>query len=420
MVTLFESYKILGVKVGAGLTDVTTSYKQLCREHHPDISDDPEAEELMKQINIAYTILREKFKREAAIKNRQFSTRQPRRYPNTASHTPPYTPPQQTQTKKAEPNTNQHHQTTQAHWQKAAERTAMSAEAEVDARTVLHDYFQALNAYDFKKAYECLSTHDKKHITLEGFIAWRESVSRLHPLREFRIAGGSSVAVITWGDNRTFQTRKFRVEITEGDYSDSTTQSEGIDKLVINESGKWGVFLGYKEINELTRTFDNRFETKKKKDLEKRGEEYIAGFHTEYDMLNLSGMKKAVQKELYRQRRYGGSMTFTVIEVKRSGDNSTGQPELLRSAAKTINSSLREIDISAYAGDGVFAVLFVEMGRKNAENIISRLVDTIRKNAGSGLGENAVIEYYYESWSDNSYADMENINSNLSKFGKKM
>jgi len=404
MSNLLESYRVLGVKVGAGMADVTTSYRELCRIYHPDISDDPSAEELMKQINIAYTVLREKFKRESAFRDRQTYTRPIRRYPPTTA------PRQQT--------TDAQQQATDAHRQKAAERAAVSADAEKEAYSVLHDYFIALNTVDYAKAYNYLSDHDKNHINLESFTGWRESVARLYPMREFKIAGGSSIAVVTWGDEKTFHARKFRVIVIEDDHAGGTVQSGDIDKLVINENGKWGVFLGYREINELTRTFDKRFETKKKRSAEKSWEEYQAGLHTEFNMFNTDGMRKPVSLELYRQRRYGGSMTFAVISVNQNGEKNAAQEELLRSAAKTISGTLRDTDIPAYAGDGVFAIMFVELGKKNAENIISRLIENIRINAGSGLGAKANIEYEFDSWSGNVYADMDNIKNILKRFNK--
>jgi len=417
MSNLLESYRVLGVKVGAGMADVTTSYRQLCRRYHPDITDDPDAEELMKQINIAYTVLREKFKRESAFRDRQPFSRPVRRYPAAEPH--------QKQTHHQPKDVNHHdvdthQQAAKAHQQRAEERAAASATAEKEAYAVLHEYFIALNAFDYPKAYLYLSEHDKKHISLESFTQWRESVARLYPMREFKIAGGSSLAVVTWGETKTYHARKFRVIITEDDYSDDKAQSGDVDKLVINENGNWGVFLGYKEVNELTLAFDKRFETKKKRDIEKRLEEYSAGLHLEYNMLNLDGLRKSVLREMYRQRRYGGSMTLAAISIKHNDMKNAGQEELLRSAAKTINGMVRESDVTAYAGDGVFAVMFVELGRKNADNIIERLIETIRKNAGSQLGKHAEIAYEYDSWFGNSYANMETLNSILGKVRKKI
>ncbi|MCL2221167.1 MAG: J domain-containing protein [Oscillospiraceae bacterium] len=438
MGNLLESYRVLGVKVGAGMADVTSSYRRLCREYHPDISDDPAAEELMKQINIAYTVLRDKFKREESFRSRQTFTRPVKRYPaGEPRQSPPPPPPRQSQQpppprhtqqpppqpqRKTSPSPHQdaRAQAAEAHRQKTAERVAVSQEAEEDAREVLHNYFVALNSFDYEKSYGFLSAYDKKNITLEAFIKWRESVARLYPMREFQIAGGSSVAVITWGGDKSFHARKFRVMVTEDDYTDNKKQSGDIDKLVINEDGNWGVFLGYKEVTELTRSFDKRFESKRKSEVEKRWEEYKAGFHPEFDMLNLDGMKKQISRELYRQRRYGGSMTFAAVSVKSGGEKNTGQAELLRSAAKTISDALREIDVPAYAGDGIFAIMYVELGKRSADAIISRLVETIRKNAGPQLGTTAEIEYEYGSWSGQVYADTDTLNGILIKFGKKI
>ena len=406
MSNLLESYRVLGVKVGADINDVTTSYRQLCRTHHPDISDDPGSEELMKQINIAYTVLREKFKSEAKFRDRQTYSRPVRRYP--------------TATVTRQQTVDMQQQAAQAHRQKAEERAAVSADAEKEAYSVLHDYFIALNTFDYISAYNYLSSHDKGHITLESFISWRESVARLYPMREFKIAGGSSVAVVTWGDEKTFYARKFHIIITEDDYTDNAKLSGDIDKLVINENGKWGVFLGYRELNELTRTFDKRFETRKKENVEKRWEEYNSGLYPEYDMLNIAGMRKPVTQELYRQRRYGGSLTFAVISIKHNGTNNAGHEDLLRSAAKTISGALRETDIAAYAGDGVFTVMFVELGKKNADIIINRLTESIRQKAGSQLGSQAEIEYDYGTWSGNSFADIDTLNGILEKFDKKI
>jgi len=434
MSNLLESYRVLGVKVGAGMADVTTSYRQLCRAHHPDVTDNPDSEELMKQINIAYTVLREKFRRETAFRERQTYSRPVKRYPapETRQQTRQHTtetwqqPDRQTADPwqpRREPHVHEpdaQQQAAAAYRKRAEERAAASADAEKEAYSVLHAYFAQLNNFNYSSAYEFLSEHDKKHITKESFIKWRKSVARLYPMREFKIAGGSSIAVVTWGDNKTFHARKFRILITEDNVGGKSAQTGDIDKLVINEDGNWGVFLGYKEINALTRSFDKRFETKKKLDFEKRWQEYYTGLHPEFNMLNIEGMRAPVMKELYRHRRYGGSITFTAISVLYYETGTAEQEELLQSAAKTICDALREIDIPAYAGDGIFAILFVELGRKNAQSIVRRLIETIRKNAGPQLCNGADIEYELNSWSGNNFSDLNGINDILKKFSKKI
>jgi len=391
MTSLLEYYKVLGVSVGAGIADVTSSYRRLCRLYHPDVNNDPEAEELMKRINIAYTVLREKLKREAAFRERQtygWQVRRPAASPDMRAY--------------------------------GASARKAGAEEEKEAFSTLHSYFMAISTGDYSGAYNLLSSYDRRQISRESYIDWRKSVARLYPMREFKITGGQSGLTVTLGDAKSLYVRKFHVVITEEDVADERMQSGDIEKMVICENGVWKVFLGYNGVVELTRGFDERFEAKRKRDVAKRWEEYNKGLYQEYNMLSVSGMRKAVARELYRQKRFGGALTFAAISVRTGSERGAGQDELLRSAAKTITGALRETDIPAYVGDGVFAILFVELRKKYAVGILDRLTARIRKNAGVQLGGKAGIDYAFECWSGNKLPDMDALNTVLKKFRKKM
>ena len=388
MVTILDHYKILGVSVGAGINDVTSSYKRLCRLYHPDINNDPESEELMKRINIAYTVLREKLKREAAFRERFAYSRPARRYPGPETRAG------------------------------AAETYRTGVDSEKEAYSVIYNYFKSLSAYSYSDAYDCLSLYDKRHISRESFIEWRKSVARLFPMREFKVENKSAPASVTFNDDKVFPARKYFVAVTEEDLKDNTDSAGNVEKLVINENGVWKVFLGYRNVHELTRTFDERFEAGRKQDVAKMLEEYYNGLYPEYNMLSAAGMRKAALREIYRQKRFGGNLTFAAISVSLSGGREAGWDELLRSAAGTINRTLRETDTPAYAGDGVFAILFVELRKKNAEYIIDRLAKKIRGGAGAQLGERADIEYTFETWAPNSFADIGAMNKVIESLTK--
>ena len=390
MSNFLEYYKILGVSVGADIADITTSYKRLCRIHHPDVSNNPHSEELMKSINIAYAALRDKLKREAAFRERTTYTRPARRYtsPDARAQGP--------------------------------DARRMSAEAEKAALKALHGYFKALTECDYTSAYVYLSAHDKRYITRDSFIEWRKSVARIFQIKDFAIISNSTGATIAFSNEKVVNARKFIVVITEESITENSTQSGEVEKLVVYDNGVWKVFLGYTSVGELTRTFDEQFEAKRKQDLAKRWEEYYAGLCPEYNMFSLLGMRKAALREIYRQKRFGGTLTFAVISVKPGGMREDGQDELLRAAAVTINKALRETDTPAYTGDGVFAILFVELRKKNAGVIVGRLVENIRKRAGATLGANADIEYTFESWSGHNIAELDAMNGVLKKFRKKL
>ena len=50
-------YALLGVSRTATREEINAAYKQLARKYHPDISSEPDAAEIMKQINIARDVL---------------------------------------------------------------------------------------------------------------------------------------------------------------------------------------------------------------------------------------------------------------------------------------------------------------------------------------------------------------------------
>ena len=56
-------YDILGVKKDATDAEIKKKYRKLVRQYHPDVSDDPNADEKIAEINNAYETLRDKDKR---------------------------------------------------------------------------------------------------------------------------------------------------------------------------------------------------------------------------------------------------------------------------------------------------------------------------------------------------------------------
>ena len=445
--SLFDCYKVLGVSVGASLTDISSSYKRLCRIHHPDVSDDPGSAELMKEINIAYSTLREKFRRETAFRDRQTHQRYARRYAGQ------------------EPRASQDSRAAGAGSRRTGEgaraagesaRTAY-AESYKDAYNVLYDYFIALCACDYSAAYDLVCGYDKQQTTADSFIEWRDSVARLYHMKEFFITAASVGTVVQLNDGKTILARKFHVVVNEDDLVENTARSTDVEKLMISEQGVWKVFLGYKGVGELTRAFDEKYEAERRRDIAKRWEEYVSEQYPDFNMFSLNGMRKAASSELYRQSRFGGTLTFAVVSVKSDGKGNTrdsrdgaGSPgngansgggkadgdrsgtkrnesstqangrrdQLLRSAARTICGAMRETDIPAYAGDGVFMILFVELRKKDAEEIIVRLTKKIRGNAGTRLGLEADIDYAYRSWSGSGSASIDAFNEVLKKFDK--
>ena len=56
-------YDILGVDKKASESDIKKAYRKLVRQYHPDVSDDPNADAKMGEINNAYETLKDAEKR---------------------------------------------------------------------------------------------------------------------------------------------------------------------------------------------------------------------------------------------------------------------------------------------------------------------------------------------------------------------
>lgn len=66
----FEALALMGLEPPVDLLVIKTRYKELAKKHHPDLyPDDPKAEELLKHINMAYTILKLAYENFEKIEN---------------------------------------------------------------------------------------------------------------------------------------------------------------------------------------------------------------------------------------------------------------------------------------------------------------------------------------------------------------
>src|SRR6056297_1380160 len=60
-----DFYEVLGVSQNASEDEIKQAYRKKAQEYHPDVSDDPDAEEKFKKIQQAKKVLTDEEKRQA-------------------------------------------------------------------------------------------------------------------------------------------------------------------------------------------------------------------------------------------------------------------------------------------------------------------------------------------------------------------
>lgn len=345
-----DYYRILRVRYGADKSDIAASYKQLCKIYHPDVNSSPGSEEIMKQINIAYSTLSDDLKRRA------YNTRYAAFYAPKTKRDKSY----------------------DADWE--------NKQREMDdkrAFEAINSYFNALHSGEYEKAYRLLSGYDRRYVTVQSFCEWRKSVQKLFVIRDFKVRSGEGFTKAPSKDGKESTAKKHYITITEKNTVTQKTEEYQVTKFAVKEYGGWSVLLGYRDLGEIAKMFEDLSAEQEKSKMVRHWEEYCHETCRELDMLSLAGLLKESKRELYRYERYNQAVTVACFRVGTASENTSAGSftDLVEVAAKTISASLRACDIPAYISKGVFAVLFVGLKKKHARMITQRIIDKLKKNA---------------------------------------
>ena len=62
-----DYYEVLGVDKSADEKTIKKAYRKLARKYHPDVCDEPDAEEKFKEVSEAYAVLSDNEKRQRSV-----------------------------------------------------------------------------------------------------------------------------------------------------------------------------------------------------------------------------------------------------------------------------------------------------------------------------------------------------------------
>jgi len=346
-----DYYQILQVNQDAKKADIISSYKRLCKIYHPDISTLPHAHELMAQINIAYETLCDDQKR---------SDYNSRRYPHTLN---------------------------------ASEKTASRAQA------VMSEYFDLLLHGRYEKAYMLLCASDRACVSVYSFVQWRQTVQELYGIRGFNIRRGQLISGFKVGKNRSVDAVKLFVDVLEKDHASGRLEHYCFSKYVVFEQGVAGVYLGYRDLSEISRQFDTLAREREKDLMNRHWQNHLHRQDRLTGLLTRAGLLEQSKNELYRAQRYGAPLMVAVFSITPQKKLSLLlEEQSLEALARMLKNTLRVTDVLAYLGRGVFAVLFYGLKKRHAVMVIERLLkkaeQTVSEHTKGGTYSSYCFEVY--------------------------
>ncbi|NLK71867.1 MAG: DnaJ domain-containing protein [Clostridiales bacterium] len=354
-----DYYNILQVHYNAEQEVIEGAYKRLCKKYHPDVNKDKRAEEKIIEINRAYEVLKD------VTLRREYHKEWLKKY--NASF------------KYAEKK--------QWEWERG-----FAPVAEQGAQQILIDYIKALADNDFSRAYDMLSDYNKKHVTRQDFIQWREIISKIYAIGAFDIR-----VFNTYSNNRVKHmgyTKAIELEInmTEKNVQAGTVSQYRFTKIVAFENGRWKVHLEYDDLKILIHKFNYLFYSKLKPTAAQIYaqsqiiKDELTGF------LNRKGFLEELEKEKNRFLRYISTYCVAVISIydKENGCNIT-KSEDIKYAAYLIDQCIRKTDIAAYIEKGVFSLIYTETPYNQAKIALSKLERLLTESFTSYFKKNIKV-----------------------------
>ncbi len=349
-----DFYKILQVHHSAETEVIESAYKRLCKKYHPDINRTIFAEEKMKLINLAYSVLANQEKRYSF--HIEWMKRNSKQQMNHCDNS-------------------------------LATKNNLENKK---AQEMLEKYFNSIILGNFSYAYLNLSRTDKERISESEFVSWQKAVCEVYRIGNFNVKLYCIYDNHIVDDVEYERVWEFSVEVNDKNIVTEKYNTETITKFVTYNNGIYSLLLGYKNIGLLTDKFERLSKIKK----EANTEELWADVQMKRDqatgILNKYGFIELAEKENKRSIRYNSIFSIALIEFKPINDSEDTykkhkQMNNFKHMANFLKINIRETDLAAKWDENRFIILFTETNEVDAKKAVIKIIDSTQ--------DNEIIEY---------------------------
>ncbi|MDD2216664.1 MAG: DnaJ domain-containing protein [Eubacteriales bacterium] len=330
-----DYYQILQVHHDAEQDMIDAAYRCLSKLYHPDVNNSVTSVELMKAINIAYSVIGDACKRKEYNKI----------------------------------------------WlQRNNEKNEINL-----AQVVLDDYFSNMVDGDWEKAYHKLTTVDKKNIPLKEFVEWKNTVSQVYKLGDYKINYYCKYDNCEYAGTVYPEIRQFSINVRESNLKTGQTSHEQARKHTAYEQGGWKVCLGYTDLKPSILKFKHLARTLPKINMDEICKKAIMSIDPLTGILSYRGFIEQAEKEMLRSQRYGNPLSLAIITVKLFDDKNDAFRENQLNASisyisETLSANIRKTDIIGRCDDSSFVILFTETKLNDGKRALNKLLKLFEYN----------------------------------------
>ncbi len=320
-----DYYRILQVHYIAEPEVIESAYRRLAKKYHPDVNKSIASDLKMKQINIAYDILKD------SVKRKKYDADLLRKQDNTANE--------------------------------ALKQETDSASC-ISATTALTEYFNHIKNKNFSSAYKLISSMDKHKISLEDFLKWQNIVSKIFRIQDFECKASKTDQNIELNGLIYKQGVEFIIVTVEHNILMNRSEKDIFKKIVVLDKDGWRIYIGYEDVKPHIAKLEELEELLAAKLVISEMVELYSNIDNLTGLLNKKGFIEAAEKEVWRYGRYGNIFSLMLLEIDCSKVATCDNEEMKRCsvawAGQLLKDSIRKLDIIGRWGETGFIILMPE------------------------------------------------------------